>query len=118
MHLMQASRFLTLATKPFISKTLVGQNSTQIWHPLQYFSMISMVGSFFSIHVAPLTDLPFQAGNKAAFIAHTVYRRQALVWQENMVLTVFLAKKGQGGDTSLPLVRHCQTLISWSRPVP
>jgi len=44
MHLMQASGLTTWATNPFICKTWVGQNSTQILQPLQYFSLISILG--------------------------------------------------------------------------
>jgi len=39
---MQASALATLTTKASISRTFVGQNSAQMLHPLQYFSMISI----------------------------------------------------------------------------
>src|SRR3954465_5058792 len=99
MHLMHASRFLTEATNPFISKTLVGQNSTQMWHPLQYFSMISIVGSFFSIHVAPLTKMPVQASANYGLITHTVYKLQVGVAGKNAVLKRFSQKGGKEGKT-------------------
>jgi hypothetical protein len=44
MHPIQASGLTTFTRKPSISRTLVGQNSTQMLHPLQYDSIISKRG--------------------------------------------------------------------------
>jgi hypothetical protein len=56
MHLMQASSLTTLATKASISKTRVGQNSTQMLHPLHNLSMTSTRGLL--IHILSFFEMP------------------------------------------------------------
>jgi hypothetical protein len=42
LHAMHASGLATFTTNPSIARTFVGQNSTQMLHPLQYLSMTSI----------------------------------------------------------------------------